>query len=69
VGSRTTYRLINNNWARAWLHKRPKGTSEESLVLFGCATHPTHPTPCVPTALLTSASYTGSAKHITAVRD
>lgn len=35
VGTKTTYRLINNNWSRAWGHKRPKGASEEALVLFG----------------------------------
>mmetsp|Transcript_18843 Transcript_18843/g.26107 ORF Transcript_18843/g.26107 Transcript_18843/m.26107 type:complete len:244 (+) Transcript_18843:3-734(+) len=35
VGSKTTFRMINNNWARAWQHKRPKGTSEEAFLLFG----------------------------------
>jgi hypothetical protein len=35
VGTRTTYRMINNNWSRYWLRHRPKGTSEEALALFG----------------------------------
>jgi len=35
VGTKTTYRMINNAWSRTWLKKRPKGTSEEALLLFG----------------------------------
>jgi len=35
VGTRTTYRMVNNNWSRHWLRHRPVGTSEEALALFG----------------------------------
>jgi len=35
VGTKTTYRLINNNWARAFQKRHPKGTTEDALVLFG----------------------------------
>lgn len=35
VGSKTTYRLINNKWTHVYSKKRPKGTSEENIVLFG----------------------------------
>ena len=35
VGSKTTFRIINNNWSRSWLRKRARGASEEHLLLFG----------------------------------
>jgi hypothetical protein len=35
VGSKTTFRIINNSWSRAWLRKRARGTTEEHLLLFG----------------------------------
>ena len=35
VGSKTTFRIINNNWSRAWMRKRARGASEEHLLLFG----------------------------------
>ena len=28
VGSKTTFRIINNNWSRAWLRKRARGATE-----------------------------------------
>eukprot|EP00899_Mesostigma_viride_P008182 jgi/Mesvir1/17365/Mv08675-RA.1 len=35
VGNKTTVRFINNNWAKYWMKKRPKGCLEENIVLFG----------------------------------
>jgi len=35
VGSKTTYRLINNKWTHVFSKKHPKGASEENIVLFG----------------------------------
>ena len=35
VGSKTTFRVINNAWTRAWLRRKPRGASEDALLLFG----------------------------------
>lgn len=35
VGTKTTFRFVNNNWARAFSRKSPRGTSEEAIMLFG----------------------------------
>ena len=35
VGSKTTFRVINNAWTRTWLRRKPRGASEDALLLFG----------------------------------
>ena len=37
VGSRTTFRTINNNWSNAWSRKPPRGANQENLVSLGLA--------------------------------
>ena len=35
VGTKTTYRFVNNNWSRVYTRREPRGCSEENLMLFG----------------------------------
>ena len=35
MGTKTTFRFVNNNWSRIYTRRQPRGCDEEALMLFG----------------------------------